>query len=136
MKQETRNETKAGSQSRQGIEEAVAVIHPTLNWRHSNLIKCRITVISAILPTGSVTQHLGRDGPPGRARSPGTISRKGLHPVPFTNTMAKVEMTTTALCRTVNLRVVPELVEGRSININYLIYTKIQLFTNINYFKS
>ena len=96
-------------------------------------IQCRMTSISAIMSAGRGTQHLGRDGPPGRARSPGIIFREGLHPVTFTRTKAKVYMITTALCRRMNRRVVPEIVEGRSMNINILIKTKIQLFTTFNF---
>ena len=71
-------------------------------------INCRMILISAILPAGKGTQHLGRDGPPGRARSPGINFRKELHALLFNTKMI----------------------------INYLIKPKIQLFTNINFLQS
>jgi hypothetical protein len=118
MKQEKRNESKAESQKEQGIEEAVALINQTLNWIYSDVIRCRINAISVILPTGKGTQHLGRDGPPGRARSPGSNFLYRMHPVSS---------------------LLSEQVEEKSIikmNINILIQTKIQFITNINYLKS
>lgn len=76
-----------------------------------DFLNCRISLISAILPTGKGTQHLGRDGPPGRARSPGIHFREGQQCVP--SSLFNTEM-----------------------NSYKLIQTKIQLFTNINYLKS
>ena len=98
MEQKIYIEKKAQSQNGQYIEDA------------PNLIKCRMTSISAFLPTGRGIQQLGRDGPPGRARSPGINFRKELQPINSP---------------------VPELVEG--MNINILIKPKIQLFTTFNF---
>ena len=98
MKQNIDIEKKAQSQNVQSKHSA------------PHLIKCRMTAISAILPTGRGIQQLGRDGPPGRARSPGINFRKELQPINSP---------------------VPELVEG--MNINILIKPKIQLFTTFNF---
>ena len=71
-------------------------------------IQCRITIISAILPAGRRTEQLGRDGPPGRARSPGRNFREELHSLLYNTKMI----------------------------INYFIKTKIQFITNFYYLKS
>ena len=75
-----------------------------------DFIQSRMISISDVLPTGRGIQQLGRDGPPGRARSPGINFRKELQPINSP---------------------VPELVEG--MNINILIKPKIQLFTTFNF---
>lgn len=47
----------------------------------SGLFNQMFSLILFDLHLGRGSQHLGRDGPPGRARSPGIYSRKELHPV-------------------------------------------------------
>ena len=108
MKKEKGNETMTPSQNGQGIKCAVTELYHFNNGIQPNLRICKITAISAILPAGRGTEQLGRDGPPGRARSPGIIFRKGQHTVP--SAQFNTEM-----------------------NINILIKPKIQLFTNINF---
>jgi hypothetical protein len=73
MKQEQNIETKAQSQNRKGIEDAESGNHQPKNRLYTQL------VINPITPSakgrgqeGGLRLRFGREGPPGRARSPGT----------------------------------------------------------------
>lgn len=106
MNQNIDIETKAQSQNGQGFKEAFAGMNQLIDRLPSNLILRRFTAGSPALLIGRERRHLGRDGPPGRARSPGISFRTELHSVPsqlFNTTM----------------------------KLNILIQTKIQIFTNM-----
>lgn len=71
----------------------------------SRLLNCWFTPFFSELHVDRDSQQLGRDGPPGRARSPGISWLKDLHPI--------------------------SLLWNTTITINHLIHTKIQSFITI-----
>lgn len=73
MKQNIDFKTKAYSQNRLSAESAVAGINHSKNQSLPDFVMCPITVSAKVRShEGGLRVGYGREGPPGRARSPGT----------------------------------------------------------------
>ncbi|HEY3372281.1 MAG TPA: hypothetical protein VGK10_15605 [Prolixibacteraceae bacterium] len=76
MKQNIYIETTTLSQKEESIKDAFGGMQPSLKREQPNFNQLRHPFIAGVMKKGRGGRHLGRDGPPGRARSPGIHFKK------------------------------------------------------------